>query len=198
MRSTSLTTPLQNRYILLRHGETDANKQKIYMGRQDYGLNENGQEQASQVELPFTPDIVFTSPLKRTKETATSIRTGSTPITMQEDARLIEKSGGDIEGKTYDEIAKNHPEAWNIWVDKPIEYILKARFPNGESDEEVISRVENFFIDMEQKHQDKNILIVTHSGVIQAIRYLVGKTKDEIYLTPVPSCHVEVVITDKN
>lgn len=196
MRFTLLTASLQNRYVLLRHGETDANKQKIYMGGQDYGLNEIGLKHATQVELPFIPDVVFTSTLKRTKETAASVLAGSTSIKIQEDARLVEKSGGDIEGKTYDEIAKNYPDVWNIWDDKPIEYILKARFPNGESDAEVINRVEKFFVDMEQKYQNKNILIVTHSGVFQAIRYLIGKTKDEIYLTPVPSCLVEEIVIE--
>jgi broad specificity phosphatase PhoE len=193
MRFTSQLTTLKNRYFLLRHGETDANKQKVYMGRLNYGLNEKGREQAWQVTLPLMPDLIIVSPLKRTKETAAVISATLPAIPTHEDTRLIEKSGGDIEGKTYDEIAKKHPESWGIWNDQPIEYILKAKFPNGESDQEVISRVEEFIVKTELQHQHKTILLVTHSGVIQALRYLAGKSKEEIYLTPIPACHVEVL-----
>lgn len=191
MRFSSIVVPLKNRYMLLRHGETDANKQKIYMGRLNYGLNEVGQNQALQVKLPFLPDIIISSPLKRTQETAIAL--GLPRIEIIEDSRLIEKSGGSIEGKTYEEIARNHPESWNIWETKPLEYIVEARFPYGESDAEVIKRVDSFFTETEKFHHGKTILVVTHSGVIQATRYLLGKDKEAIYLTPIPSCYIEVL-----
>lgn len=190
---TQVLQNLKNKYILLRHGQTDANKQKIYMGRLDYSLNEEGRKQAGSVILPFAPDLIISSPLKRTRETA-DIILSKTPIEeISVDDRIIEKSGGEIEGKTYDIIAQNYPEAWNIWESRPLDFILKAKFPAGESDEEVSIRLEEFFTDIENQYQDKTILLVTHSGVIQAIRYLIGKNKEAIYLTAVPSCHIEII-----
>lgn len=177
--------------MLLRHGETDANKQKIYMGRLNYGLNEDGRHQAMQVKLPFQPNMIISSPLKRARETSVALDLPT--IDVIEDSRLIEKSGGSIEGKTYNEIACNYPDLWNIWETKSLKYILEARFPGGESDADVIKRIDDFFAEMEHTYQGRTILVITHSGVIQAIRYLLGKDKKDIYLTPIPPCYIEVL-----
>lgn len=163
------------------------------MGRLDLPLNDNGKNQASQVQLPFQPNVIYSSPLKRTQETA-KIVASDLGLKVSLDNRLIEKSGGDIEGKPYEEIAHQYPEVWNIWETHSLDFIIQAKFLSGESDSDVITRIEKLILELEKKHSDQNILLVTHSGVIQATRYLSGKNKSEIYLTPVPACHFEVLI----
>lgn len=193
MRFSVIKFPLKNRYVLMRHGETDANKQKLYMGRLDIALNGRGKKQASQVQLPFKPDIIYSSPLKRARKTARIVAL-DLDIKVKLDERLIEKSGGDIEGRHYQEIATKHPETWDIWKSKPLNFILNARFPNGESDSDVITRVEELILELEKNYSNQCVLLVTHSGVIQAARYLAGKNKNDIYLTPIPACHFEALL----
>ncbi len=193
MRFSQVQTPLHNTYVLVRHGQTDANKKKAYMGRLDYDLNKTGLDQAATIVLPTQPDYIITSPLKRTQQTAAILGKKYSIPTNTVDERLIEKAGGEIEGLSYKTIAKDYPEVWGIWESHPLEFIIKSRFPGGESDSEVAERFEQLLFELEQKYQHKYIVLVTHSGVIQSARYLLGKTKHEIYTVPVPSCHSEVI-----
>lgn len=192
-RFSRVLTPLQNTYLLVRHGQTDANKQKAYMGRLDHSLNETGLEQAAGIELPIHPDLIFTSPLKRTRETAAILGNKYSISNILVDERLAEKAGGEVEGMPYETIAEKYPDVWGTWETHPLEHNIHSKFPNGESDREVAQRLEHLFFDLEKMHQQKAIVLVTHSGVIQSVRYLLGKTQAEIYSTPVPSCHVEII-----
>ena len=59
--------------LLVRHGETDFNKNKLIQGHSDIVLNETGKEQAINAGRKITDfdiDAVFSSPLKRALETA--------------------------------------------------------------------------------------------------------------------------------
>lgn len=191
MRSQIVQRPLKNKYAFLRHGETDANGQKIYMGRLDFDLNDTGIDQAKQTSLPFNPDVVLHSPLKRAKQTADLV-TRSYAISPVPDERLLEKAGGSIDGLKYSEIAQKYPDIWGIWEDNPLDYVVEATFPNGESDLDVAERLESLLAELEATHQGKNILLVTHSGVIQSARYLFGQSKEAIYFEPVPNCRIEM------
>lgn len=190
MRSRKIKYPLKNKYALLRHGQTDANNQKIYMGRLDLELNAQGIEQAKAVILPLSPDIVLHSPLKRTTQTA-QIVAGAYNLIPEE--RLIEKAGGDIQGMRYEDIAKEYPDIWGTWRQKTLEQIINDTFPNGESDLEVAERFEDLLAELEMKHTNKSILLVTHSGVMQAARYLLGGSRDEIYFDPITNCQVDLL-----
>ena len=86
---------------VLRHGETSWNRQRLLQGRSDVELNENGRKLAKETaegmaDIPF--DLVFTSPLKRAKETAEIVLNGR-DIPIVEDERIIEISFGVNEGK---------------------------------------------------------------------------------------------------
>ena len=76
------------RIYLIRHGETDQNKVKCLQGRTDIELNEYGRELAYKTaeglkEIKF--DMIFTSPLKRARETAEIIRGNrNIPILIEE------------------------------------------------------------------------------------------------------------------
>ena len=61
--------------ILIRHGQTDMNKDQLYYGRLDVPINETGKEQAENtrknlVELEIDYDKIYSSPMKRAYETA--------------------------------------------------------------------------------------------------------------------------------
>ena len=77
---------------IIRHGETDWNVLRKFQGRTDIPLNENGRQVAEWTreglkEIDF--DIVYTSPLRRAKETA-QIIVGDRQIPIIEEERIIE------------------------------------------------------------------------------------------------------------
>lgn len=95
---------------MIRHGETDWNKMRRLQGQVDIPLNEFGRHLAVETapalkDISF--DIVFTSPLKRAKETAELV-IGERDIPIIEDKRIMEMGFGEFEGLCCRE------EGWNI------------------------------------------------------------------------------------
>lgn len=128
------------------------------------------------------------SPIKQTAELVAK-KHAALPFA---EGRLIEKAGGRIDGLSYGEIAVKYPETWGTWEGNTLEYIVNVPFPEGESDLDVAVRLEDLLEELESTLQDKKIVLVTHSGVVQAARYLFGGSKEDIYFTPVPNCVIEV------
>ncbi|MBL1410448.1 histidine phosphatase family protein [Sphingobacterium faecale] len=149
---------------LLRHGETgynaDGNK---YCGRTDIDLTERGIAQAFRMKdllADFEFDAVFSSPLKRAKNTA-AIASGKGQETVL-DSRLIEVDFGEWEGKRPEEFQKEDPQSWDNWLSAPDEY----RAGNtGETAKEVIARLDSFYNELLDQYDGRTVLIVGHNGV---------------------------------
>lgn len=81
-------------FDFIRHGETDWNKENIFQGHNDIPLNENGKKQAQLRANSFSLEHfseIFTSPLKRAKETAEIIRNLNKPeLNLIEISELME------------------------------------------------------------------------------------------------------------
>ncbi len=189
MRFKNLMAPLANKYYVVRHAQTDANKNLVYAGRLNSQLTEDGIQETKKILLSFEPDFIFSSPLDRAYDTAKIILGNERQIELDE--RLIEKDGGLIQNLTYTEIAEKYPDVWNIWETHSLDEIQRVRFPEGESDSDVVKRVENFLEEKEKLYKNKNILLVSHAGVLLAMRYLFGYPKEEIYLKPTKNSFIE-------
>lgn len=98
---------------LIRHGETQWNAEGRIQGHTDIELNERGMEQARRLaarmpeEGPF--DAIYASPLRRAFRTATLIGE-ALKLTVISDARLIERSLGQLEGLTMTEVKEKFPQ----------------------------------------------------------------------------------------
>ena len=98
---------------LMRHGETDYNKNKMIQGQCDIELNEYGRELARITaeglkEVPL--DVVYTSPLIRAKETA-QIVIGDRKVLWIEEPRIQEICFGEYEGKHCGRKKESKPRA---------------------------------------------------------------------------------------
>lgn len=148
---------------LLRHGETQYNADgNRYCGRTDITLTDKGIAQAKAVAQQLqgkTIDAVYSSPLKRANETA-KIASGNNLVIA--DQRLIEIDFGTWEGKKREEFVVENPALWNDWSADPAK---AAAGGTGENATEVVTRVDSFFNEMLQKHQDETILVVGHNGI---------------------------------
>jgi len=149
---------------LLRHGETfwnaDGNR---YCGATDIGLTEKGLEQAhlaASLLKNIQFDAVYTSPLQRAHHTAT-VASGENPNIIV-DQRLIEASFGEWEGKTRAEFIAENPALWDAWAQEP-DYARAGG--TGETALEIVTRVDDFFNDILQKHPNGTVLVVAHNAV---------------------------------
>lgn len=142
---------------LVRHGETEWNKEGRYYGHKDVGLSEEGFRQAKNLgeymkKVSF--DKVISSPLRRALDTARELT--NHPILT--DKRLMEQNFGFFEGKTYKELMMEFPKELKEWNENHEAYCL----PEGESFLDVRSRVESFLMDLSE--EEGKVLIVAHKG----------------------------------
>lgn len=145
------------RVLLIRHGQTDWNKERILQGTQDIPLNEVGLQQAEVAHESLKDehiDIVFCSPLIRTRQTAEAILKGR-DIPVIYDERIVERRFGVAEGKSTSEIDFNA-----TWVPGQ-----PPMYEGMETFEMLLERITDFFDDIYEKYKDKTVLVVTHGGV---------------------------------
>lgn len=150
---------------LVRHGETDANKNKIMQGQsQNLQLNENGVRQATTLKNKLTDikfNICFTSPMIRAWSTA-MILVGDR-VEIKEDKRLVERYLGNLEGKertNYD--AKKY---WN--------YELNSNDEEVEPIQDIFKRCNNFINDLKNNYSDSDtILVVSHGAVTRCLHHI--------------------------
>ena len=115
---------------LIRHGECQGNREDIFRGRHDFPLNVNGKKQAECLrdrlkDIQF--ESIFSSPLKRSLQTAEILSDGKIKIVVEDDFTNI--SLGEWENKPKKVVKKKYPDLWNLWLTEP----EKLRFPGMET-----------------------------------------------------------------
>ena len=146
---------------LIRHGITSYNVEKRYLGHTDIPVIE---ERMHECESVCQPDVVYSSDLKRCRQTAHYLF-GEKNIHC--DARLRVMNFGDYEGKTYDQL-KDEPH-YRQWLDD-----WERTTPlNGESGEQFKRRIQQFIKEeiLQDNHCGQTLAIVSHGGII---RYIVS------------------------
>lgn len=162
--------------LLIRHGQTDWNLEQRFQGQSDIPLNETGRKQVQALAERLAAeqfDAIYSSDLQRAAETAKIICVSQ----IHRDPRLREVHFGDWEGLTYDEIKAKYPEPLAAWEAD----IFKNAPPKGETLEELSVRVQSMLDELHEKHDDQNILIVAHGGVLQTLICLALKLPPTMY-----------------
>lgn len=155
---------VKSRWFLVRHGETDWNKERRMQGHADIPLNETGLAQAETAGKALKGhniDLIITSDLTRAKQTAEIIKkeTGAGEILIDKDLR--ERSYGDVEGLTRDEIFDKTKYA------NP--YTYEHKYGNGESYREVEERAWKALSEHRSNHKHKNVVLVAHGGTMRML-----------------------------
>jgi len=154
-----------SRIFLIRHGETNWNKEGRFQGQIDIPLNENGKDQASKTSeylRNISFNKAFSSSMHRPYETAQIILQNNKNLKIEKIDSLVEISHGLWEGKLEVEIREKWPSLLKNWHDKPEEVIM----PEGESIKDVSGRSVEAFdkICLSQKDNDLSLL-VAHDAV---------------------------------
>lgn len=151
---------------IIRHGETQWNKEKRLQGRSNIQLNDYGRELAGITadalkNLNF--DLIYSSPLDRAYETAQIIR-GSRKVDIIKDERLIEISFGEYEGIPSNELG----DKIDNFFFAPEKYVPGK---GGERYEELCARTKDFLenIIYPLKDTQKSVLIVAHGALNKSL-----------------------------
>lgn len=154
-------------FILIRHGETDWNRELRFQGHVDVPLNAIGLEQARRLGLRLEGEQIhhfYASDLIRTRQTAEPAQKALS-MTPVYDNTLREQHFGDVEGMRVDDIKAQHPEAWAQWT----QFLPDYAMPGGESTRQFHERVMNAMQRLALAHGDQTVLVVTHGGVLDMV-----------------------------
>ncbi|MBI2635267.1 MAG: class I tRNA ligase family protein [Parcubacteria group bacterium] len=153
-----------NHYIFLRHGEAENNRLKIissYPEKKKYLLTIRGAKEIEKLVPWFkkkSVDLVFSSDLLRTKETA-QIISGALGQKIIYDKRLREHDSGAYNGRT-------HGDWHSLFGGKVDQYVVRPS--GGENLKDVKKRMMDFLKETDRKYEGKTILIVSHANPIIA------------------------------
>lgn len=167
-------------FYLLRHGESEWNAEERLCGRTDVELSDAGRRQAERLGARLRglpPAVIYTSPLKRTAETAAIIAQG-TGLTPVDDARIVELNYGEWEGKTFREVMAEDGELYRRWDADP----AREAPPGGETGLEGLARIARFLDELKLRHAAKSehIVVVTHKTICRlALCHALGLAPSE-------------------
>lgn len=176
---------MDTNFTLIRHGQTEANLAGVLQGHLDTSLDDIGRRQAQCTaerlkEKHF--DILFSSDLKRAAETA-QILAIKLKIEVVYTKALREWNLGELEGRKSSELSKEYPEIMNVFQFESGDIPT----PGGESWGQVLRRVNDFLEYAATLYNRKNILLVTHGGIMRAIYHKIAGPIPSGLLLPMTS-----------
>jgi broad specificity phosphatase PhoE len=164
--------------ILVRHGETDWNRDRRWQGQTDAPLNERGRAQARALADELAGEdvaAVYASDLSRARETA-EIIAGRLGRAVDVDPRLREVHVGGWSGLTTAEIEARFPEDVSRWRSGDTSHA----FDGGETYADMGVRVVGALEEIAARHPGEQVLVVLHGGPIRALlAHAAGITYEE-------------------
>ena len=161
-------------FYLIRHGQTEANRQKRYLGRTEEPLCAEGYRQLTRLAacLPACP-IVFASPQWRCRQSAALLYPGQTPYWVDD---LRECDFGQFENRSAAELADD--PAYAAWLDSG----CQAPIPGGEDPHAFRERCCRAFAQIAFAPQaPKRAAFILHGGSIMAILARFSQPSKDFY-----------------
>ncbi len=165
---------------LIRHGETDWNRELKIQGQADIPLNEAGRAQArlaAEKMAGIPVDIAYTSPLKRSQETAELFLAGRENCPLHTNQLLKEISYGVREGQSLPLIYKCPLLRLHNYFQHPEKYIPPR---GGETIQELKARCRSFLEEEVYGCESRvsSMMIFTHGAFIKAAVSIVNQLPD--------------------
>jgi probable phosphoglycerate mutase len=153
--------------IVIRHGETDWNRQHRFQGQIDVPLNDIGLAQAQRLgqRLASEPiDVLVCSDLQRARSTAQPLAQARA-IAPELQPLWREQGFGLLEGLDVPTIRSRHADLWARWTRHEADYAL----PGGESNAAFHARVMQALAALVAAHAGRRLAVVTHGGVLDML-----------------------------
>lgn len=184
------------RIYLLRHGETQWNIEKVFRGRSEIPLTDTGRKQAELAAAHLKPkgiQFLYTSPLSRAKETADIVgkKLKITPIV---DERFTGLAFGPWQGRPHKEIKQKFPDLYRIYKDE----FHNLKLEGAETLQAAFERSGFALADIEKKHPDSNVLIISHRVICKLmVLGILGQGPAGFYSVKLDTCGLSEFYTDE-
>ncbi len=152
---------------LVRHGETAWNKAKIFRGRRDIPLNEQGRVEAAGAalalrEVPLA--AIYSSPLSRARATAEAIASDR-GLAVNADEAFTDIDYGEWTEYWDTEVRRKFGAQYRQWKESP--HLVK--FAGGESLDEVRRRAAPRLLELARRNPESTIALVSHRVVLKLL-----------------------------
>jgi broad specificity phosphatase PhoE len=155
------------RIIIMRHGETEWNRQDVFRGTIDVPLNEAGVEQARKAALALKDENIsaaYSSPLRRAMQTAGAVAAAH-GITTRAHPGFNDCHFGQWQGVAKAEVKVRFREVFDAWAVNP----ENARIPDGEDFAAVRQRAVKALDETVAENPGKTVLVVTHRVITKIL-----------------------------
>ena len=158
--------------ILIRHGESEANRQGVFAGQIDPDLQNRGKEQAKAtarfIAENYKIDKIYSSDLTRAYKTGKALA-DLLDLEIIKDKNLREVYAGKWEGMTFSDLAVTYKKDYDVWLN----HIGKAVCTEGESVKQLGERVMGEITRIAKENDRKTVAIATHATPIRAIQSII-------------------------
>jgi broad specificity phosphatase PhoE len=184
---------MATRLHLVRHGQTDWNKEAVFRGRADRPLNMTGKREGLAVAFALEDTSlagIYSSPLVRAIQTMeeTADRHGQDVVAVDD---LTDIDFGTWQGKPKDEVAREHTEQYRTWLEEP----EKMEFPGGESLVEAAQRATKAIEELAGKHEGGQFTACTHRVICKAlVCSLVGIDLSRFWRIKIDTASITVLV----
>lgn len=156
--------------LIIRHGQSEANLQGVFVGHTNAPLSELGMRQAEStadyIITHFPVDAVYASDLERAFDTGKAVadRLGL-PVTPEPGMREI--FAGDWETVKFDTLTEQYGAPYQVWLRD----IGLAQCPNGESTADLQSRIVRTLRKIAEANDGKTVVVATHATPIRTFMH---------------------------
>ncbi|GAA1284015.1 MULTISPECIES: histidine phosphatase family protein [Brachybacterium] len=183
---------VRTRLVLVRHGQTEFNREGRLQGQVDIPLNETGARQAAVLAAAIAenpPDLIVSSPLERARDTARIVGQAC-ELDVTTDEAFLERSFGQWEGLRGEEIRRHWPEEHADWrAHRPVAGLDLEDRP------EVAARVAEACRRLAAENTGRTVMVVAHGAAITlGITALLGLDPDGFRgIAGLENCHRSVL-----
>ncbi len=153
---------------LIRHGESEGNKKKAFLGHTDLCLTEKGHSQAQNTAeflKDIDADVIYSSDLRRAYSTARhTAEMKSLDIVKSKNLREI--YAGEWENGLFCDLQVNFKESYSVWLTN----IGRAKCDAGESVAQLQTRIVDEITRIATENDGKTVLIFTHATPIRVFK----------------------------
>lgn len=185
-------------FLLVRHGESEGNRDGIMQGSREYSLTDLGRAQADQLARFFLDRRIswshaFTSPLLRARATCDALVAAGVGPAAGVDPDLREISAGSLEGLNREQIVALHP----TFMSRGLEGLGDFSEYGGESYDQMQERVEQLLARHaapERRRSDDRVLFVSHGGLLfQLAKRLVCLPVPRVMILRLGNCSATLI-----
>ena len=162
---------MKTKIIIERHGQSDGNAERIYLGHTDFGLTDVGIRQAEITAEHLKDekiDAIYSSDLKRAYETAIP-HAALRGMEIVRVPGLREMFVGDWEEKRIPDLIRDYGDEFSVR-----RYYVDFSYPGGEAMRDAMQRMNNAVIEIAKQNLRKTVLLVSHSAAIRALWYYIS------------------------